>query len=97
MDQNPVKITDIITTEYADFLSYCAASGKVFTSELTNVDYVAFRTSFGQSREYIKTIRNMIENTVIITPNLPNNDNPCASQEETKTEIELRVSVPLPN
>lgn len=56
MDQNTVKITDIITTEYADFLSYCSASGKVFTSELTNVDYVAFRTSSGQSREYIKTI-----------------------------------------
>lgn len=95
MEQNPVKITDIITTEYADFLSYCAASGKVFTSELTNVDYVAFRTSSGQSRDYIKTIRNMIENSFIITPNLPNNDNSFASQEETKMETELSVGVPL--
>ena len=92
MDQNTVKITDIITTEYADFLSYCFASGKVFTLELTNVDYIAFRTSSGQSREYIKTIRNMIENPVIITPALPdNNSNAFQEQEETEPELSEKV------
>ncbi len=95
MDRNLIKITDIITTEYADFLSYCATSGKTFTSELTNVDYVAFRTSSGQSREYIKTIRNMIENPVIITLSLPDNNTSSASQDEFKTEPELGTDAPL--
>lgn len=53
MDQNPVKITDIITTGYADFLSYCSVSGKVFTSELRDVDYFAFRTIFEKSLDCI--------------------------------------------
>lgn len=86
MDHNSVKITDVITSKYADFLSFCAASGKVFTSDLTNVDYVAFRTSSGQTREYIKSIKTQIENsvTVIITSLSDTEDLP--SQCETKEE-----------
>ena len=57
MDMDRVRIADVITTEYSDFLSFCSASGKIFISELTNVDFVAFRTSSGQSRDYIKSIR----------------------------------------
>ena len=56
MDMDRVRIADVITTEYSDFLSFCSASGKIFISELTNVDFVAFRTSSGQSRDYIKSI-----------------------------------------
>lgn len=52
MDMDRVRIADVITTEYSDFLSFCSASGKIFISELTNVDFVAFRTSSGQSRDY---------------------------------------------
>ena len=55
-----VRITDVITTEYSDFLSFCSVSGKVYVSELTNVDFVAFRTSSGQSRDYIKAIRAIV-------------------------------------
>lgn len=42
MDMDRVRIADVITTEYSDFLSFCSASGKIFISELTNVDFVAF-------------------------------------------------------
>lgn len=60
MDMDRVRIADVITAEYSDFLSFCSASGKIFISELTNVDFVAFRTSSGQSRDYIKSIRAML-------------------------------------
>lgn len=65
MDMDRVRIADAITTEYSDFLSFCSASGKIFISELTNVDFVAFRTSSGQSRDYIKLIRAMLDNPVV--------------------------------
>ena len=65
MDMDRVRIDDVITTEYSDFLSFCSASGKIFISELTNVDFVAFRTSSGQSRDYIKSIRAMLDNPVV--------------------------------
>ena len=61
MDNKQVKIKDVITTEYGDFLSYCETSGKVFIEELTNVDFIAFRTISGQSREYIQTIKKKLE------------------------------------
>ena len=92
IDQNSIKITDIITTEYADFLSFCAASGKTFTSELTNFDYVAFRTSSGQSREYINKIRSLMENPVIHTPNSSNNGSFIDAQVEARTETKLSTS-----
>ena len=66
MDMDRVRIADVITTEYSDFLSFCSASGKIFISELTNVDFVAFRTSSGQSRDYIKSIRTMLDNPVVV-------------------------------
>ena len=65
MDMDRVRIADVITTEYSDFLSFCSASGKIFISELTNVDFVAFRTSSGQSRDYIKLIRAMLDSPVV--------------------------------
>ena len=65
MDMDRVRIADVITTEYSDFLSFCSASGKIFISELTNVDFAAFRTSSGQSRDYIKLIRAMLDSPVV--------------------------------
>lgn len=64
MDQNQVKITDIITTEYLDFLDFCEASGKQFVCELTNVDFVAFRTDMRKPREYVNVIKKLIENYI---------------------------------
>lgn len=64
-----VKIIDVISSEHSDFLSYCAGAGKVYISDITNVDLVAFRTSSGQSREYIKTIRTKLDNSMIASGN----------------------------
>ena len=61
MDNKQVKIKDVITTEYGDFLSYCETSEKVFIEELTNVDFIAFRTISGQPREYVQTIKKKLE------------------------------------
>ena len=62
MHDKQVKIKDVITIEYEDFLSYCAASGKEYAEEITNVDFVAFRTISGRSREYIQAIKNKLGN-----------------------------------
>ena len=55
------KIEDALTTEYADFLRYCEQSGKVFITELTNLDFVAFRSLTGTSRETISRIRHLLD------------------------------------
>ena len=84
MGNSPLKISDIISTEYGDFLEYCSDAGKVFVSELDPVDFVAFRTRYAQSRDYIKTIKSLIENPVIIsTPTAPE---VTLSVETTSTE-----------
>ena len=62
MSNSPIKITDVLKTEYADFLDFCSTSGKLFVNELTGIDYVAFRTSYSRSREYVNTIKSLIEN-----------------------------------
>ena len=66
MDMNRVRIADMITAEYSDFLTFCSVSGKVFISELTKIDFVTFRTSSGQSRNYIETIKTMLNNPSIV-------------------------------
>ena len=55
------KIEDALTTEYADFLRYCEQSGKVFITELTNLDFVAFRSLTGTSRETISRIKHLLD------------------------------------
>ena len=65
MKKEQIKIADVIPSEYSSFLLFCSESGKVFISELTNIDFVAFRTTYGLSRESVDAIRQMIENPVI--------------------------------
>ena len=57
MDMDRVRIADVITTEYSDFLSFCSASGKIFISELTNVDFVAFIIPWQGWRSYSSSTR----------------------------------------
>ncbi len=56
------KIADALSNKYSDFLSFCSSCGKTYTHELANVDYVAFRVSYGKSREYISEIKSCISN-----------------------------------
>ena len=55
-----IKIADIIPNEYQDFLSYCTIAGKVFTSDITAVDYVAYRSQFGREKSDVRKLREMI-------------------------------------
>lgn len=64
MEHNSIKIEDVLTTEYADFLEFCSVSGKVFVSELTSVDYIAFRSSYGQSKDRINIIKKLLQQGV---------------------------------
>lgn len=56
-----VKISEILTIEYKDFQRYCDIAGKVFRDELTSVDYVAYRSQYGRTRDEIKILRTLIE------------------------------------
>lgn len=65
MDTSRVRICDILKTEYPDFCAYCESSGKVFVSELSNIDFVAFRTRMEKSREYITQLKAYIETAIL--------------------------------
>ena len=109
MEHNPIKIADVVSTEYSDFLDYCTTSGKSFTWELTNVDYVAFRTSSGHSRDYINTIRNLIENSAIISEStskkivaegiipVSDEDNEVTNEEYNGNDVFSDTSVEIEN
>ena len=81
MEHNSIKIEDVLTSEYADFLEFCSVSGKVFVSELTSVDYIAFRASYGQPKDRINTIKKLLQEGVPVAEKK-------ASLEETRTVIE---------
>ena len=48
-----IRIADILKTEYSDFLDFCMNADKQYRDELSNADYVAFRSQYGVSREDI--------------------------------------------
>lgn len=81
MEHNSIKIEDVLTIEYADFLEFCSLSGKVFVSELTSVDYIAFRSSYDQSKDRINTIKRLLQESVSV-------DEKEVTLEETKTVSE---------
>ena len=61
-DKELKKIIDTISSAHSDFLTYCAESGKAYVSDVTSMDYVAFRTMYGKSKEYIRELRLEMEN-----------------------------------
>ena len=60
MNPKPKKISDVMPKEYSDFVAFCSSSGKYFTNQLTNVDYIAFRYSCHKTKEYISEIKSYI-------------------------------------
>lgn len=80
------RISDIISTEYADFISYCASAGKTFVSDLTNIDYVAFRSSSNRSRDYIDEIKGMLESANADEPKaeMAREESPCDREDDDK-------------
>lgn len=75
-----VKVTDALTTEYEDFGRYCEIAGKVYCDELTPVDFIAYRSQYGRSRDDIKALKNLLENA------------PCMSKESVKEDNSLKAS-----
>ena len=59
--QRNAKISDALSIEYKDFLEFCASLDKHFIVELTTSDFIAFRTQFGATREYVTEIRKILE------------------------------------
>lgn len=68
MEQTPIKIKEVITTEYSDFLEYCSMSGKIFVTELTSVDFIAYRFGYGQSKERVSKIKEILNAGIRINP-----------------------------
>jgi len=61
MSQRNAKIRDALKTEYTDFVDFCVSLDKQFISELTTSDFIAFRTQYGATRDYIACIRQALE------------------------------------
>lgn len=65
---NQNKITDVIPTEYEDFLHYCSIAGRVYTDEITQVDLIAYRSQYGRTKSEIKELQAIINAGVILNP-----------------------------
>ncbi len=57
MENRNIRIADIFTTEYADFLEYCSFTNKVYSGDLTAGDFIAFRERFGVGSDRVEKIR----------------------------------------
>lgn len=88
MEHNSIKIEDILTTEYSDFLEFCSAAGKTFVSELTNVDYIAFRSGYGQSKNRVNEIKDILNSGKPLGSIAQVIEETSSVQEEQKCELE---------
>ena len=85
MDNNSLKIRDIIPREYSDFLDYCSVSGKLFVNEVTPVDFVAFRTQAGCTRDYIAEIRGLLDAGVVLLTEIAEDENAIENDVDERT------------
>ena len=79
---NEMKLCEILKNEYLDFQEFCSRAEKVSHSDLSNADFIAFRTQYGVDRCYIAAIREKISNAT--------NESPCSKEQTeplTKTEV----------
>jgi hypothetical protein len=60
LEKEMTTIQDILGSQYPDFMAYCIASEKVYPTDISPSDYVAFRVQYGVSREYINEIKDRI-------------------------------------
>ncbi len=58
------KLTDILDDTYSDFFEYCRIAKKENSGELTSSDYIAFRTKYAKTREYVNALKTKIESYV---------------------------------
>lgn len=56
-----VRISIALDNSYSDFADYCFLCGKEYISDLNPADFVAFRTQYGVTREYVAKIRRKLE------------------------------------
>lgn len=85
-----VKIADILSSQYSDFIEYCQNAGKEFRDELTSVDFVAYRSQSGTSRERISQLRELLYSFHATS------DTDCdeALNADDETELTTEFSVP---
>ncbi len=92
MDASRIRINDILSSKYPDFCAYCEVSGKVFVSELSTVDFVAFRTRMNVSREYVSNLKAFIEKAVSTSKSENQNSIPEKSYPSSRINIEHQIS-----
>ena len=61
MMQDDIKIKDVVIPEFPDFLDFCLELGKYYISELTDMDYIAYRLNRNHTREFISDLKKHIE------------------------------------
>lgn len=79
---NEMKLCEILKNEYLDFQEFCSRAEKVSPSDLSNADFIAFRTQYGVDRCYIAAIREKISNAT--------NESLCSEEQTeplTKPEV----------
>ena len=77
-----MTLCEILKNEYLDFQEFCSRAEKVSPSDLSNADFIAFRTQYGVDRCYIAAIREKISNAT--------NESLCSKEQTeplTKPEV----------
>lgn len=87
MNGNGYKLSDILGDEYTDFFEYCKTANKVFSEDLTTADYIAYRTKFKKTREFINELRNKIESYITVADEceFESKSEDCDYSENTST------------
>lgn len=66
IDEDDSIIAHILGREHEDFISFCTESGIKSPTKLRAVDYIAFRSKYGASKDYISDIKDKLSNYVEI-------------------------------
>ena len=59
--QNDIKIKDVVIPDFPDFFDFCSALGKYYISELTDMDFIAYRANYNHTREFVSGVKKHIE------------------------------------
>lgn len=61
MLQDKIRIRDALKMKHPDFTDFCVSLDKIYIAELTTSDFVAFRTQYNVTREYVAQIRKELD------------------------------------
>lgn len=81
-----------LETKYPDFAKFCTKSGITSSDQLSNTDYVAFRTSMGLSRDEVAKIREFVESTNCVFSDIASSENKLPTPLVLDDDIQVNIS-----